>query len=125
MKKGFLLITAILLFSFGNIIAQNMQLTNASTTEVNGIYVNMGINGNSDGVDYYQKGSLYLYRYNNNSWIVGNDLGNNNLHTFYYYFDYSSGTYVTPDWLYLLTAGSLGSGSYPNVPLLLIQQHYQ
>ena len=43
----------------GTLLAQNMTAVGASTYQVNGIYVDTG---EYDGVRYYQKGGIYLYR---------------------------------------------------------------
>lgn len=55
-----LLLTTIIVFSSTMILAQNMKAKYAEAPGVNGIYLNMGVHANSDGVDYYQMGSNYL-----------------------------------------------------------------
>jgi len=58
------------------------------TESVNGYYFNMGTHPtDSDGVDYYQKGDLYLYRVEFDevkAWMIGDILGSTHGDYWYY-----------------------------------------
>ena len=64
-----------------DIPANGISVRNAGTESVNGFYFNMGTHPtDSDGVDYYQKDDLYLYRATDagegvTAWIIGSVLG--------------------------------------------------
>jgi len=73
------------LFLFASVFAQDMQLTGNSSAGLDGIYVNMGPDGLTNGHDYYQKGSIYLYNLFSYYWVVGINLSSQDTEEMYYY----------------------------------------
>jgi hypothetical protein len=56
---------AVLFLMTTSLFSQNMDVSGAGTFEVNGIYV---VAGTYDGVNYYQKGSILIYRRSSFYW---------------------------------------------------------
>jgi hypothetical protein len=100
---------AVILTLRSSLHAQNMNLAEAATGGVNGVYVVAGI---EDGVNYYQKGSIYLYRYDGSFWVLSVSLGSGFLADIYYY-TFSGPD--TPDGLTLDTNGDLGTLPGPTI----------
>ncbi|MCK5148960.1 T9SS type A sorting domain-containing protein [bacterium] len=97
--------------------ALNMVASGAATAIVNGNYLNQGTHATlSDGVNYYLKGNLYLYRKNNGGpestgWYISTELGSSRQDECYYA---GGGANNTPVGYTLDDAGSLGlAASYP------------
>ena len=88
-----------------------MEATGATTAIVNGTYVFGGIN---DGVPYYEKSGIYLYRYGGSSWILSTILNSVSMKELYYFVKLFDPT-DSPDGLTLSHLGELGSGKGPTI----------
>ncbi len=104
-----LCLLAVFLMMASSVYSQNMNASGATTGVVNGIYV---VAGTNDGVNYYQKGSIYLYRLNGVIWVIGIVLNSDQMANTYYY---KASDAATPDGLVFNQNGDLGSGSGPTI----------
>jgi len=71
------------------IYGADMTVYGADTPAVNGEYINMGTHATlSDGLEYFQKGSVYLFRFseagNDAIWLIGLVLGDVSITNIYY-----------------------------------------
>ena len=116
MLRTIRILLLILLSVCASAFSANMNVVGAGVSEVNGYYTNMGTHATlSDGVDYYQKGSIYLYRTDNGSskiWILGLTLGDAGPADAYY-----GGAYVsdTPHGMTMEGPGFLGWAPMPSI----------
>jgi hypothetical protein len=98
----------------------NMYVSGAGMVSVNGLYINMGTHPtDSDGVDYYQKGDIYLYRAiheGDTFWVIGFNLGSTQA-DFYYYVVMSSND--TPGGLTMTF--NFNSGELPCPQILAVE----
>ncbi|HOP46559.1 MAG TPA: hypothetical protein PK874_02755 [Desulfobacteraceae bacterium] len=96
--------------------SNTISVINAGTESVNGYYFNMGTDPTySDGVDYYQKGDLYLYRADSDegkAWIIGDELGST--HGDYWYYSVISSN-NTPIGLTMTYNTSKGELPFPTI----------
>jgi len=114
--KKYIFLIFFLFVGLNEVYTQNMSVSGATTSIVNGYY----ITSNpllSDGVFYYIKvgtPTLYLYRTESAAWWMIGQLVDSDDITFVYYY-LSSGN-ATPDGLTLTKVGNLGSlPEYPNI----------
>ncbi|MCK5148921.1 T9SS type A sorting domain-containing protein [bacterium] len=97
--------------------SNNMLVTGAGTALTNGLYTNMGPHTTlSDGVNYYQMGSIYLFRFDlggdDKIWIIGLVLGDGGAANAYYG---GENTGDTPAGMAMETPGALGTEPMPTI----------
>jgi hypothetical protein len=123
------LLTSIGVFGTMSGQMQDIQLSGAATSVVNGTYTYMGQHTTGDGwggsfaADYYQKGSIYIYRLSfrdwpggpvNHWWRIGSSLGANGSNQIYYTV---GSTQTHPVGLTFSIASGLGTSPGPTAEL--------